>query len=99
MDETQQDPELSKEQELKVTQLTEQDLQNIDTALIACCKKNWRKVARVVGTAMGEQESRVLGIPDIFYAKRVRLLVQSGVLESQGDLSRMRFSEVRLKSV
>lgn len=33
--------------------------------------------------------------PDLFYAIRVRYLVESGRLVSQGNLSRMRYSEVR----
>jgi hypothetical protein len=29
------------------------------------------------------------GIPDVFYAQRVRMLVERGVLQAQGDLTRM----------
>jgi len=35
------------------------------------------------------------GIPDIYFLSRVRVLVDLGKLESRGDLSKMRFSEVR----
>ena len=35
-------------------------------------------------------------VPDGYYAQRVALLVDSGKLESQGNLEYMRFSEVRL---
>lgn len=35
------------------------------------------------------------GIPDVFYAQRVRTLVERGVLEAADDLSRMRYCEVR----
>lgn len=37
-------------------------------------------------------------IPDVFYSHRVRDLVSNGHLEAQGNLHRMRFSEVRLAS-
>jgi hypothetical protein len=36
------------------------------------------------------------GIPDLFYAQRIRHLIASGQLESQGNTTSMRFSEVRL---
>ena len=40
--------------------------------------------------------NRVIGIPDVFYAQRVRKLVEDGHLEAQGNLAYMRYSEVRL---
>ncbi len=35
-------------------------------------------------------------VPDVFYSQRLRDLVSAGHLEAQGNLYRMRFSEVRL---
>jgi hypothetical protein len=49
----------------------------------------------VVGTTMMNLPSRVEGIPDIYYSQRVQKFVKDGLLESQGNLSRMRYSEVR----
>jgi hypothetical protein len=40
--------------------------------------------------------NKVNGIPDVFYSKRVAILVQEGKLLSQGDLNCMRYSEVKL---
>ncbi|MEI2431208.1 DUF3658 domain-containing protein [Lysobacter yananisis] len=71
-------------------------IQGIDTALLNACDHRWRKVAWVVGTVMDNMPDRVPGIPDSFYAKRVAEMVATGRLEAQGDLSRMRYSEVRL---
>lgn len=48
---------------------------------------------RVARTAMLTMPTRLHGVPDMFFAKRVSLLVDTGRLESQGDLRRMRFSE------
>ena len=48
------------------------------------------------GTYDGPAPKSVLGIPDLFYAERLRKLVQDGRLESQGNLAYMRLSEVRL---
>jgi hypothetical protein len=41
---------------------------------------------------------RLPGIPDSFYAERVRLLVECGKLLAEGDLRFMRYSEVKLRS-
>jgi pimeloyl-ACP methyl ester carboxylesterase len=90
------DGPLTAEQALRVSQLNQHDLQEMDRVLLAQASHIWRKVARIVGTAMGEHPSRVAGIPDLYYAQRVRHLVELGKLESQGDLAYMRFSEVRL---
>lgn len=79
-------------------QLTEEDIREIDRALLANVSHEWCKVARVVGTTMSEQPDRVTGLPDLYYSQRVAHLVELGVLEAEGDIKRMRFCEVRLKS-
>lgn len=90
------DPPLSPEQEALVAQLTSEQIEEIDAVLISNAKRRWRKVAMLVGLAMSQLQNRVRGIPDLYYAQRVRKLVASGRLESEGNLSYMRFSEVRL---
>ena len=92
------DPPLSPEESARVAELTERDIRNIDEALMAEAAPRWRKVARLVGGAMSHQPTRIDGIPDIFYAQRVRHLVERGLLESFGDLRFMGWSEVRLAS-
>ena len=92
----QPDPPLTPEQEAKVAQLSDEDIYKIDKELLSQACERWRKVARIVGIAMSELEDRVIGIPDVYYSQRVRLLVESGQLESQGNLEYMRFSEVRV---
>ena len=90
------DPPWTPEQHAKVALLTEAEIRAIDEALLSNACHRWRKVARVVGTTMSELTNRVEGIPDLFYSKRVRKLVEDGRVESQGNLAYMRFSEVRL---
>ncbi|UZW61931.1 DUF3658 domain-containing protein [Lysobacter enzymogenes] len=80
----------------RIAALRPEQLQAIDAVLMNACDGQWRKVASVVGRAMGGIPDRVPGIPDGFYAARVSGLVARGLLEFQGDLSRMRYSEVRL---
>ncbi|MGN8084346.1 DUF3658 domain-containing protein, partial [Variovorax sp. 22077] len=90
--------ELSPAEGARVAKLSQAELALIDTALLSQVSDDWRKVARVVGMAMLSTRDLPSGVPDAFFAKRVRLLVESGQLESQGDLRRMRFSEIRRTS-
>jgi len=90
------DKPLTDEQLKLVAQLKNDDLKAIDKALLSNACGYWRKVARVVGTTMSELPNKIQGLPDVFYAQRILHLVSEGRLLSQGDLNRMRYSEVRL---
>lgn len=90
------DPPLTNEQQAKVNALSEAQIKAIDEAIWAAVVPEWRKMARIVGTAMTNLNDRVAGIPDIYYADRIRKLISSDRLEAQGDPSRMRYCEVRL---
>ena len=90
------DPTLSPEEEARVAQLTTKEIEVIDETLMSNAKPRWRKIAMLVGLTIGQLQDRIKDIPDIYYAQRVRRLVESGHLESQGNLAYMRFSEVRL---
>ena len=90
------DLDLNKEQQELVSRLSSSQLECIDAALLSNCSNQWRKVARVVGSTMTESTNKVEGVPDVFYAQRVVGLVEQGALLSQGNLKRMRFSEVKL---
>lgn len=92
------DAELSPAEGARVVKLSQAELALIDKALLSQVSGDWRKVARVVGMAILSMRDLPSDVPDAFFAKRVGLLVESGQLESQGDLRRMRFSEVRLAS-
>ena len=85
----------SAEQLKLIESLSPAEVSDIDRALLSNTHDRWRKVAMVVGKTMGELQNRRHGIPDTYYAQRVRLLVEGGALESQGNLAYMRFSEVR----
>ena len=94
--ETVPDPELTPEQRSQVEALAAADVKAIDEALLIASSQTWRKVALVVGSAMQSLSERYPGVPDVYFSERVRALVGSGKLSSQGNLLRMRFSEVRL---
>lgn len=93
------DPPLSPEQEARVAQLTSKEIEAIDETLMSNAKPSWRKVAMLVGLSIGKLQDRIQDIPDLYYSQRVRKLVESGRLESQGNLAYMRFSEVRLPEI
>jgi hypothetical protein len=56
----------------------------------------WRKVARVVGNAFAIFESRSTYLSMELFAARIQELADVGQLESQGNLTMWRHSEVRL---
>ena len=90
------DPPLTVEQSLRVSKLRQEDLWEMDRVLLSQAAPGFRKVARIVTGAIGELSARLPDVPDVYYAQRVRNLVASGQLESQGNLQYMRYSEVRL---
>lgn len=93
------DPELSAEQESLVEKLTESELETIDHALLSNVSTRWQKMAKIVGVTMQEMPDRVPGIPDIFYAERLRGLVRAGEIEAEGHILSMRYCELRSKGV
>lgn len=92
------DPPLTGEQLAVVEALSDEQIVEMDKALLANCRKRWRKVAGVVAFTMTDENmTRLEGVPDVYYAQRIRILVERGVLEYSGDLRYMRYSEVRLR--
>jgi hypothetical protein len=69
-----------------------------DSLLMSHATDDWRKVAMIVGLALGSQmDDRLFQTGDLFLAARVNALVESGRLEIQGKSAlEMHFSEVRL---
>jgi hypothetical protein len=92
------DPALTADEAALVSQLTDAQVAAIDAALLSHATPRSRKVAMIVSLAMSSLTDRVRGIPDLFYAQRIRKLVADGHLVAEGNLAFMRFSEVRLPS-
>ena len=93
--ETQPDPEPNTVQFQAIENLSEAEIKEIDRVLLKHTGRSWRKVARIVGSAMIETKDNSQGIPDLYFAQRIRKMVTEGKLESQGFLANMRYSEVR----
>lgn len=78
-----------------INSLTPDQIKRIDEVLLANITPHFRKVALVVGLAMMQLMGQYPRLPDIYYSGRIAELVAAGKLQSQGNLRRMRFSEVR----
>jgi hypothetical protein len=70
----------------------------LDQAILSASLPQWRKVALILGKSFRQLEGE--GIQATFedLAAHVESLVREGLLESQGDLSKWRHSEVRMIS-
>lgn len=88
-------PSSTPEQQANVERLSNEEVEQIDKELLGNATDQWRKVAMIIGRTMMTFENKV-GIPDIYYADRIKKLVEDGRLVSRGNLDYMRFSEVRL---
>lgn len=93
------DPEPTPEELEAIGSLSSSQVAFIDARLLSNASKQWRKVAFIVASALHQLPEEFDEIPDTFLAQRVRHLVESGFLQSQGNLLHMRFSEVRLRDV
>ena len=87
---------MTEEEIAAVATLRAADCEIIDAAILAHSASHWLKVARVMIHAENELIGRFPAISRRFYAERLKHLVQAGLLESQGNLNHLRFSEVRI---
>ena len=72
-------------------------LQAVDDAIVMATNRRWLKVARIVYVAAKAGGFRPSDDNHVcLHVRRVIALVHAGVLESEGNLLRPRFSEVRL---
>lgn len=95
------DQEVSKPSEVQlraIKNLTSEQIAAIDAALVSFAEDHFLKVAKIVGDVIFNSDAAVKGLPDVYYAQRVKELVTDGALVGQGDLDSMRSSEVRLPS-
>jgi hypothetical protein len=69
----------------------------LDRMILSAMRLRWRKVAFIVATVGQECEDRGIEIPYQEIADRIITLHRDGMINSQGDLTRWRHSEVCLK--
>jgi Protein of unknown function len=65
----------------------------LDMLILSSASERWQKVARIVALVSdrASDETKLDAIAD-----RIQALVDDGKLQAEGDLSRWRYSEVRL---
>ena len=90
------DGRMTPEQEAVARRLSQEVIDRIDAALLSHARKSPRKVAMLVGLVGTDRALSVPGLPDLFYAERVKALVARGDLIAEGNLKYMRYSEVWL---
>jgi len=89
-------PKLTAEQRIMVDQLSEANISLIDHALLSNASAQWSRTDRIVLATMIELDNG-MGLPTTYFVERIGHLVQEGLLESHGDFTCTRSSEVRLK--
>jgi hypothetical protein len=65
----------------------------LDALILSVASERWQKVARIIAL-VSERAGDGTNFDAI--ADRIRALVDDGKLQAEGDLSRWRYSEVRL---
>lgn len=87
---------ISAEEKAAADLLDPQELEAIDACLLSHCTGRFLKVARVILRTENGLRHRFPKLTHIFYTLRLRHLVDTGHLLASGDVSQMRFSEVKL---
>jgi hypothetical protein len=70
--------------------------EDLDAFVLSSSKTRWQKVAMIIVTVSLECERNGINVSDDAIAAHIRSLVDDGKLQSQGNLSRWRHSEVKL---
>ena len=94
-DEAEVDRHLTPEEEFRVSKLKAKELKMIDAALLAEASTSERKISWLVGKTLKSLGTEFSGIPDIFFARRVRKLVGEGKLQMDGESEYVRLTEAR----
>jgi hypothetical protein len=69
--------------------------EQVDQAILARCKSQYRKVALIM-VQVGDDLKVPMEGDHSFISDRIKALVKAERLQSQGNLNRPRFSEIRL---
>lgn len=93
---TSEDREPTQEELDQIAKLSSEQLEAIDELILSVASNRFKKVALIVGLVKSRQSGFMLHFPDTFFSRRIAQLVNEGHLEAQGDLKRMRYSEVKL---
>jgi hypothetical protein len=70
----------------------------LDEMILSYVKNDWRKTAFIIVRVFHDCEDKKISMTDDMIFERIISLRDSGALESQGNLSKWRHSEVRLSA-
>lgn len=94
--EPEDDGTMDADEQARAAALTEAELRIIDECILSNTSDQFWKAAKVVALTMRDIGDNFPDLPDVFYSGRIKHLAAAGLIEAAGNLSRMRFSEVRL---
>jgi Protein of unknown function len=70
---------------------------DFDRVILSELGRHWRKTLRIVGRVWDHYRELGIDMDPVITAARLMAMVDSDLIEGQGDLRKWRFSEVRLK--
>ena len=80
-------------------QLSSVPLTHFGEALLTQMRPDFLKAARIIGRVLVDQwDADIHQVSDFFLSRRLMARVRAGKIEGKGDLTRIEFSEVRLRS-
>src|SRR5712672_256788 len=74
-------------------------LSDLDALIFSVMKERWQKTAMVIVKAFEQCQARAMPVDDEVLGARIVALAEAQRLESQGNVSMWRHSEVRLRQV
>ncbi|MDP8171249.1 hypothetical protein QJU96_08115 [Pasteurella skyensis] len=89
--------QLTKEEKTLFESLSVVQKQNMEFALMRYCTTEWQKVAMIVVKTIESYYPELSEMSGVF-VQQIAELVEKGELLSKGNLNKIRFSEVKLKS-
>ena len=92
------DVKFEQEERDAIERLTEQDIAQIDQAILASLDRRWKKVGFITAGVMIAAPDEHEEIPEMFYALRIRALADASRIEVNGDPLVLKTSEIRLAS-
>jgi hypothetical protein len=70
----------------------------IDALLLGHSSGTWQKMARIVADTMSKVPPDLADVSYGYFTQRLRHMVAAGLLEARGNVSIMRYCELRLRS-
>ena len=86
---------LDEEEAAIVAAFTPAQVDAIDDALLSDITPTWSKVAMILGKQLKAKPGIPDDVPLEYYWERICRMIERGDLDSQGNIRRIRFSEVR----